>query len=163
MVSSSVIQSFHTPTEMAERTGENVAFCFPRRSSGQNPMEPVLVHTTIPTNIPLHHVLIKVDRFGFSANNITYQALGEAPHFRFVFLYYTRLRSSKPPFSFSDIMTITPLRRQGQYLTKHTDSSQCGDLELLSNPPTLASPKESAYMVTSRPFATCFFPYHPRT
>jgi hypothetical protein len=49
-------------------------------------MEPVLVYTTIPTNIPLHHVLIKVDRFGFSANNITYQALGEAPHFRFVYI-----------------------------------------------------------------------------
>ena len=61
---------------------ENVTLCFPRHSSGQNPQKPVVVRTPKPVNLPVNHVLIKVDRFGFSANNITYQALGEAPHFR---------------------------------------------------------------------------------
>ncbi len=36
-----------------------------------------------PAYIPDNHILLRVDRFGFSANNITYQALGEHPRYRY--------------------------------------------------------------------------------
>ncbi|KAF8068953.1 hypothetical protein FPV67DRAFT_1561706 [Lyophyllum atratum] len=62
---------------------ENLTLCVPRLSSGQDPHQPVLSKSQKPTQYPPNHVLIKVDRFGFSANNITYQALGEHPHFRY--------------------------------------------------------------------------------
>ena len=61
---------------------ENLTLCSPRLSSGGDPDQPVLVKSILPEDIPENHVLIQVDRFGFSVNNITYQALGEAPHFR---------------------------------------------------------------------------------
>ncbi|KDQ58503.1 hypothetical protein JAAARDRAFT_34316 [Jaapia argillacea MUCL 33604] len=64
-------------------TAENLTLCVPRPSSGQNPHVPVIVHSRTLKTLPENHVLIRVDRFGFSANNITYQALGEAPHFRY--------------------------------------------------------------------------------
>ncbi|KAH7913306.1 hypothetical protein BJ138DRAFT_1146382 [Hygrophoropsis aurantiaca] len=62
-----------------------LTLCHPRSSSGQNPNQAVIVSSPayLVDDIPQDHVLIKVDRFGFSANNITYQALGEAPHFRY--------------------------------------------------------------------------------
>lgn len=61
----------------------NVTLCVPRASSGLDPSHPALAETPKPMSIPENHVLIRVDRFGFSANNITYQALGEAPNFRY--------------------------------------------------------------------------------
>ncbi|KAF9471784.1 hypothetical protein BDN70DRAFT_887735 [Pholiota conissans] len=61
----------------------NITLCSPRSSSGQDPQKPVIAVSPIPAECPANHVLIKVDRFGFSANNITYQALGEQPHFRY--------------------------------------------------------------------------------
>lgn len=61
---------------------ENLTLCSPRLSTGGDPNAPVLVQNILPSEIPPDHVLIHVDRFGFSANNVTYQALGEAPHFR---------------------------------------------------------------------------------
>ncbi|KAF9467836.1 hypothetical protein BDZ94DRAFT_1376575 [Collybia nuda] len=61
----------------------NVTLCLPRVSSGQDPHKPVIISSPKPKDCPPNHVLIKVDRFGFSANNITYQALGEHPHFRY--------------------------------------------------------------------------------
>lgn len=62
----------------------NITLSSPRPSSGQDPDTPLLIASRIPKDIPANHVLIKVDRFGFSANNVTYQALGEHPHFRWV-------------------------------------------------------------------------------
>ncbi|KAF8519083.1 hypothetical protein JB92DRAFT_2711512 [Gautieria morchelliformis] len=61
----------------------NVTLVVPRPSSGQNPHNPILAHSTIPKSLPPCHIVIRVDRFGFSSNNITYQALGEEPHFRY--------------------------------------------------------------------------------
>ncbi|KDR79940.1 hypothetical protein GALMADRAFT_116466 [Galerina marginata CBS 339.88] len=61
----------------------NITLSSPRPSSGQDPHSPVIVVSQRPTECPQNHVLIKVDRFGFSANNVTYQALGEHPHFRY--------------------------------------------------------------------------------
>ncbi|KAF8235026.1 hypothetical protein L208DRAFT_1393236 [Tricholoma matsutake] len=61
----------------------NLTLCVSRTSSGQDYPQPLLVTSPKPTDCPPNHVLIKVDRFGFSANNITYQALGEHPHFRY--------------------------------------------------------------------------------
>ncbi|KAG6908002.1 hypothetical protein DXG01_006537 [Tephrocybe rancida] len=61
----------------------NLTLCVPRVSSGQDPHRPVLTTSEMPSQCPANHVLIKVDRFGFSANNVTYQALGEHPHFRY--------------------------------------------------------------------------------
>jgi len=63
-------------------TEVNISLCSPRPSSGQDLNTTVLVISSKPLDCPINHVLIKVDRFGFSANNITYQALGEHPHFR---------------------------------------------------------------------------------
>ncbi|GJE99571.1 DUF2855 family protein [Phanerochaete sordida] len=62
---------------------ENVTLCVPRPSSQQDPHKPVLARSQLPAKLEGNHVLIKVDKFGFSANNVTYQALGEAPHFRY--------------------------------------------------------------------------------
>ncbi|KAI0087432.1 hypothetical protein BDY19DRAFT_893251 [Irpex rosettiformis] len=62
---------------------QNLSLCVGRPSSGLNPHEPVLVSSPRPQLSDSKHVLIEVDRFGFSTNNITYQALGEAPHFRY--------------------------------------------------------------------------------
>ncbi|EGO03695.1 hypothetical protein SERLA73DRAFT_175287 [Serpula lacrymans var. lacrymans S7.3] len=64
-------------------TDDNLTLCHPRPSSGQNPNQAIVVVSPTPSKLPPNHVLIKVDRFGFSANNVTYQALGEAPHFRY--------------------------------------------------------------------------------
>lgn len=62
---------------------ENLTLCVPRASSKKNPHKPVLVRSELPDILEENYVLIKVDKFGFSANNVTYQALGEAPHFRY--------------------------------------------------------------------------------
>jgi hypothetical protein len=74
----------------------NLTLCVPRRSAMPTPFDedypskhlshPVAVSSTVEGidslgNLPPNHVLLKVDRFGFSANNITYGMLGEDPHF----------------------------------------------------------------------------------
>ncbi|PPQ85344.1 hypothetical protein CVT25_000635 [Psilocybe cyanescens] len=61
----------------------NITLSSPRPSSGQDPDTPFIVASRVTKDVPADHVLIKVDRFGFSANNVTYQALGEHPHFRY--------------------------------------------------------------------------------
>jgi hypothetical protein len=71
-----------TGVKIIMSTESNISFCSPRPSSGRDPNTPVLVVSAKPLDCPPNHVLIKVERFGFSANNITYQALGEHPHFR---------------------------------------------------------------------------------
>ncbi|KAJ6622546.1 hypothetical protein B0H10DRAFT_2013190 [Mycena sp. CBHHK59/15] len=69
---------------MTSKTVSNISLCFPRPSAGLLHREAAeIALNSIPTQLPPNHVLIKVDRFGFSANNITYQALGEQPHFRY--------------------------------------------------------------------------------
>ena len=62
----------------------NLTICHPRLSFGQDSNTAVLAKSLAPAVLPPNHVLVKVDRFGFSANNVTYQALGEVPHFRYV-------------------------------------------------------------------------------
>ncbi|KIY65625.1 hypothetical protein CYLTODRAFT_492180 [Cylindrobasidium torrendii FP15055 ss-10] len=62
----------------------NMTLTTPRLSSGRNMRVPKVVLSARPRqDIPPDHVLLRVDRFGFSANNVTYQALGEHPHFRY--------------------------------------------------------------------------------
>ncbi|ESK83666.1 hypothetical protein Moror_2166 [Moniliophthora roreri MCA 2997] len=56
----------------------NWTLCFPRSSSS-----PMVVKSPKPTTIPENHILLNVDRFGFSANNVTYQAFGEHPSLRY--------------------------------------------------------------------------------
>ncbi len=72
--------SVYTPAQKRQ----NVTLCVPRPAYGLDPETPVLAMTTLPAELPDNHVLIEVDRFGFSTNNITYQALGESPVFRYV-------------------------------------------------------------------------------
>lgn len=60
----------------------NLTICHPRLSSGQDSNTGIVVESLVPVILPANHVLVKVDRFGYSANNVTYQALGEVPHFR---------------------------------------------------------------------------------
>ena len=62
----------------------NITLSSPRPSSGQDPNSPIIAVSSKPINCPPNHVIVRVDRFGFSANNVTYQALGEHPHFRYV-------------------------------------------------------------------------------
>lgn len=77
------LSSFPTPTIAVQLTYmTNVSLCSPRASSGIRPTQVELVNSLVPASIPSNHVLLKVDRFGFSANNVTYQVLGEHPHFR---------------------------------------------------------------------------------
>ncbi|KAJ7263140.1 hypothetical protein B0H12DRAFT_1012481 [Mycena haematopus] len=62
----------------------NLSLCFQRPSARQVSQDTaVLAATPIPRHLPPNSVLVRVDRFGFSANNITYQALGEQAHFRY--------------------------------------------------------------------------------
>ncbi|KAG6834829.1 hypothetical protein H0H93_007109 [Arthromyces matolae] len=68
---------------MPNTADDNLTLCVPRVSSGQDPHRPVLVKSKKPAHCPTNHVILKIDRFGFSANNITYQALAEHPHFRY--------------------------------------------------------------------------------
>lgn len=68
---------------------ENLILCHPRASSGQDPNQAIIIKCQVPQSIPNDHVLLKVDRFGFSANNVTYQALGEASHFRYFEFHQT--------------------------------------------------------------------------
>lgn len=74
---------------ISSRTVENVTLCSSRLAgsskSSAAPPAPIVVRSTLDVaKIAESHVLIEVDRFGFSANNVTYQALGEHPHFRSV-------------------------------------------------------------------------------
>lgn len=73
---------------------QNLTFCVPKRGSDlysdatSNLSRPVVVSSQVEGMgvggiIPPNHVLLKVDRFGFSANNVTYGLLGEDPHFRY--------------------------------------------------------------------------------
>jgi hypothetical protein len=63
----------------------NATLCSPRPSADESSKSPIIVNSSLDLEaIPANHIVIKVDRFGFSANNITYQALGEHPHFRCV-------------------------------------------------------------------------------
>ena len=66
---------------------QNVSLCVPRASSGLDPQVPSVVVTPRPSELPKDHIIVQVDRFGFSANNVSYQALGEAPLFRYVPFY----------------------------------------------------------------------------
>ncbi|KAJ7635112.1 hypothetical protein FB45DRAFT_790640, partial [Roridomyces roridus] len=61
----------------------NLSLCLPRPSSKTPHAPPAIATSTIETQLPPNHIVVKVDRFGFSANNVTYQALGEQPHFRY--------------------------------------------------------------------------------
>ncbi|KAJ6544640.1 hypothetical protein DFH09DRAFT_990478 [Mycena vulgaris] len=62
----------------------DLSLCFQRPSAHLASREKtVIAASSIPTQLPPNHVLIKVERFGFSANNVTYQALGEQSHFRY--------------------------------------------------------------------------------
>ena len=71
--------------KVSTKMDANLTLCVPRIVlSGQD--SPILVTSPKPTNCPPNHILIKVDRFGFTANNITYQALGDHPHFRWDWL-----------------------------------------------------------------------------
>lgn len=53
---------------MAQHHEDNLTLCVPRPSSGQNPDQPVVARSGKPEHLPPHHILVKVDRFGFSAN-----------------------------------------------------------------------------------------------
>ncbi|KAL0068332.1 hypothetical protein AAF712_004719 [Marasmius tenuissimus] len=61
---------------------DNWTLCFPRSSSNA-----MVVKSPKPSLVPAYHVLLKMDRFGFSANNVTYQALGEHPSLRYYDFY----------------------------------------------------------------------------
>lgn len=59
----------------------NSTLCVPRGGS-KKLAKAVIVDSVIET-VPPQNVLIRVDKFGWSANNITYGVLGEDSHFRY--------------------------------------------------------------------------------
>lgn len=61
----------------------NVSLCVPKLSSGMSTYSSILISSEVSHTKGENNVLIRVERFGFSTNNITYQALGEIPHFRY--------------------------------------------------------------------------------
>ncbi|KIJ42153.1 hypothetical protein M422DRAFT_209005 [Sphaerobolus stellatus SS14] len=67
----------------------NSTLIVPRGSSNLNPYDIKISESQIPESIPNNHVVIRVERFGFSANNVTYQAFGEHPHFRYFEFHYS--------------------------------------------------------------------------
>ncbi|CAG8565123.1 11096_t:CDS:2, partial [Acaulospora colombiana] len=79
------------PTEVSEVNRQNLTLCVPRRSSlepkasaADNLSRPLVVPSSINEldgSLPPNHVILRVERFGFSANNVTYGLLGEHPHF----------------------------------------------------------------------------------
>ncbi|KAJ3298148.1 hypothetical protein HK104_011141 [Borealophlyctis nickersoniae] len=70
---------------MSQTTFENLSLLVKRNPNRAAPdlRNLLLGSSTIPQNIPANHVLLRVDKFGFSANNVTYAALGEVPHYRY--------------------------------------------------------------------------------
>ncbi|KAF5383984.1 hypothetical protein D9757_006951 [Collybiopsis confluens] len=62
----------------------NLTLCSPRPSA-KSSSGPVVVSSPVPSQSQLEkgQIVVRVDRFGWSANNVTYQALGEHPHFRY--------------------------------------------------------------------------------
>jgi len=64
-------------------TGHNLTLVVPRLSGFPQPeVSSALVSHPNPVQLLPNHVLIRIDRFGFTANNVSYQTLGEVPHFR---------------------------------------------------------------------------------
>jgi len=71
------------PRLSSTMTDHNLALAVPRFSGFSQPeVSSVLVSHQNPARLPPNHVLVRVDRFGFTANNVSYQVLGEVPHFR---------------------------------------------------------------------------------
>jgi hypothetical protein len=80
-------------TEARETSSQNLTLCVPRRSSlkptdpkADNLAHPLVVPSILKElggtgNLPPNHVVLRVERFGFSANNVTYGRLGEDPYF----------------------------------------------------------------------------------
>ncbi|KAF9069330.1 hypothetical protein BDP27DRAFT_1265111 [Rhodocollybia butyracea] len=61
----------------------NLTLCFPRSSSSSSSKSVLAVSSILTEQLQRNHIVVKVDRFGWSANNVTYQALGRHPHFRY--------------------------------------------------------------------------------
>ncbi|CAK5283402.1 unnamed protein product [Mycena citricolor] len=61
----------------------NLTLCVRRPSAAAKSPAIVVGRSSLPSTLPTNHIVIKVETFGFSANNVTYQALGEQPHFRY--------------------------------------------------------------------------------
>lgn len=75
---------------------QTLTLCIPRHSTlppSAGPAEHLSRPTVVSSHvqdvgvggvIPPNHILLRVERFGFSANNVTYGLLGEEPYFRSV-------------------------------------------------------------------------------
>jgi Protein of unknown function (DUF2855) len=64
----------------------NVQLCV-RRGGSQGLAIPTLVESPIdPHELSPGQILLRVEKFGFSANNITYGVLGDDPYFRYPFV-----------------------------------------------------------------------------
>lgn len=102
----------------------NLTLCVARPSSSQDPHRPVLVWSQLLYNLPEHHVLIKVERFGFSANNVTYQALGEAPQFRYASAVVLSLKLSLMVLN-CQLFRFSSCPKHGRGVTQDTWTDTC--------------------------------------
>jgi hypothetical protein len=67
---------------MASRPKENLTLCVRRDGLDNLRKPPLLVKSPLPQELPSDHILVKIDKFGFSANNVTYGVLGDNEYFR---------------------------------------------------------------------------------
>lgn len=129
-------------TSTSEQGYQNLTLCVPRRSSlpaSAGPAEHLANPTVVSSHvqdvgvggvIPPNHVLLRVERFGFSANNVTYGLLGEDPHFRSVHREAFKYCCTE---SITDTLNFTPPQQQMALLPRHTGSFPFGDLLPLFN------------------------------
>ncbi|KDQ16757.1 hypothetical protein BOTBODRAFT_106597 [Botryobasidium botryosum FD-172 SS1] len=61
---------------------KNVALVVPRGGADKL-SAPVIARWDVPAQLPPNHILLRVEKFGFSSNNVTYGALGESSHFKY--------------------------------------------------------------------------------
>ncbi|KAF7317060.1 hypothetical protein HMN09_00440600 [Mycena chlorophos] len=75
---------------------QNLSLCVQRPSAPSPGKDHAVVASSlVPTQpLPDNHVVIRVERFGWSANNVTYEALGEQAHFRY-FDFHSAPQSAK--------------------------------------------------------------------
>ncbi|KAH7887012.1 hypothetical protein F5I97DRAFT_1094462 [Phlebopus sp. FC_14] len=105
------------------RPRENVTLCHPRHSSGKDTNQALLVRSRMPASLPPSYVVTMVDRFGFSANNIAYQALSEAPHFRYFDFHPAANDADISPKTHG----VTPVWRFGTVVASNHPSIQAGE------------------------------------
>jgi len=136
-------------------TDHNLTLAVPRLSSFPQPeVSSALVSHPNPAQLLPNHVLIRVDRFGFTANNVSYQALGEVPHFRWVCLECvgSLVEGLINILVVTSISTLLPT--PAEYPRRHMGFSPSGGSGILSRPTTPSQKSGNVSTDTLPPLGT---------